>query len=339
MDTKSNGMIWYNEDLEDFVIYAFSPGFGTLAMIELESGTVHHPVPEIESIQSVVTNEEGTKLYVSTAEGHAGVNPGKIYEINTSNWESRVIYENSVHLLSNRTGGIYFITKLDSGTKRIFGTIDPTSGSVSELDTINVVWGAEYDDDLIEIHPYQPIVYAISDSGGELYSYNYNIKEKISIFPELPFPPLANIILSGGGDSLYIPGGPVLDLIREEIVGSIPVWRLGRAASRRDNKEVYITDPGGYLREPYPSGKVYIYSPERDQIVGDITVKEEGWRTTDRIYLTTRERYAVVSDWLFHFYVIDLKNRKVIRTHEYLVNGERTHSVQSFYLSFRPPVL
>lgn len=339
MDTKSNGMIWYNEDLADFVIYAFAPGYRTLAMIELESGTVHHPVPEIESIQSVVTNKDGTKLYVSTAEGHAGVNPGMVYEINTSNWESRVIYENSVHLLSNRTGGIYFITKLDSGTKRIFGTIDPINGSVSELGTINVTWGAEYDDRLIEIHPYQPLVYAVDDWPGRLYRYNYVTQKKDYIFPQLSFASFARITLSGGGDSLYIPGGPVLDLIREEIVGSIPVWRLGWAASRRDNKAVYITDPGGYLRDPYPSGKVFIYSPERDRIIGYITVKKESGRTTDRIYLTPKERYAIVSDWGFFFYVIDLKSRKVVDIHEYLVDGKRTHSLQNFYLSTRPPGL
>jgi hypothetical protein len=334
LDSKRNGIIWHDEDLNEFVLYAFGPGEDVIYVVDLVTGEILRELTDFKSIISVVATDDGRRLYVSTY-----IRPdddqGLIYEVDTQTWERREIYYNASHLLTNRRGNIYFITKIEEmWNNRIFGRIYPTDGSVVELGTINVEWGFFRDDSSIEIHPYRPLVYAV-DGEGKLYRYDYSSNSTSYVFPELSFLLLVNITLSGGGDTLYIPGGPVLDLVNEEIIGSIPVWRLGWPASRRDNKEVYITDPGGYAREPFPSGKVFVYSPVEDRIISEINAQS----LTDRISLTPKDRYAVVINWANRYNVIDLKRRRLAFYHTLVDEDGLNIIFQNFYLSRRAPGL
>jgi hypothetical protein len=335
---SSNGeeITWHDEDLNNLVIYAYEiGGVDTLAVIDPLTSEVLKIITDFENILSVVTNADGTRLFISTGKGPAGTDPGAIYELNTLNWSHRQIYNHAAHLLSNRNGGIYFITKISSGPQRTFGSISTDDGSINELGIIDVIWRSVYDDNVIEIHPHKPLVYAI-DGEKKLYQFNYETGKVKHIRP-LPF---ARMTLSWGGDTLYIPGGPVFDLATEQTVGSIPVWHLGYLAARRDNKEVYITDPGGYLRDPLPSGRIQIYSPEHNRITDEVNVLIKGipWMT-DRIYLTPKERYGIVNDWMLSYFIIDLKRREVIYSHQFVKNNVRTLSMEGFYVALRPPGL
>jgi hypothetical protein len=149
--------------------------------------------------------------------------------------------------------------------------------------------------------------------------------------------------LSYDGNYLLIPGGPVLDLINEKIAGSVPTWRLGTAALRRDMREVYITDPGGYLRDPLSSGKIAVYDPNRNRIADHIRIDVNhpyyhpgAKRMTDMILLTEKERYAVVSDWNRSYFVIDLKDRNVIHFSTYLPEDIPNLITQRIVLSKKP---
>lgn len=333
----STNIMWHEEDLSDYVIYAFGPGDSTLAVIDVASGEILKRISGYKGLRSVVADEDGSRLYISTGEGHAGANPGFIYEVNTSSWQSEILYEHAAHLLTNRRGGIYFITKQRSPSTgfaipdRLFGKIDQSTGTVTELDSIYVDWGADNDDRLIEIHPSKPLVYAV-DGNNRLYKYNYKSGEINFIFPELSFQPFARITLSGCGEFLYITGGPVLDLANEQIVGSVPVWRLGWGVSRRDGKEVYFTDPGGrFGSDPLSSLRVYIYDPSKNRIVDDFYSG-----SANRIQLTPKERYAIASH-LFWYVILDLKTRSQIEVFVY--SGENYQSIFHFYLAPRPPGL
>jgi hypothetical protein len=230
--SHSTNIVWQEEDLDDFVLYAFGPGDSTLTVIDVASGKILKRITGYKGLRSIAADEDGSRLYISTGEGHAGANPGFIYKVNTSNCQSEILYEHAAHLLTNKCGGIYFMTKQRSPStgfailERLFGKIDQSTGTVTELDSIYVDWGADNDDRLIEIHPFKPWVYAV-DGNNRLYQYDYDSGEVNYIFPDLSFQPFGRITLSGCGEFLYITGGPVLDLANEQIVGSVPVWRLG----------------------------------------------------------------------------------------------------------------
>ncbi|MDZ7692219.1 MAG: hypothetical protein U5K69_13980 [Balneolaceae bacterium] len=248
IEDNDDTIVWQEEDLDDFVVYAYAPDGDSFAVIDLVTGEIYRHVEDFKGIQSVAANQDGSFIYVSTfrVSGSGDAYEGEIYMVNTTTWEHEIIYKQAAHLIENRNNGLFFITKGTTRplSKRMFGEINPSTGAITEIDSIDVDWGAWYDSRRIEVHSNQSLLYTVNESGN-LYQFNYATSETRYIFPELSFPPLAHLTLSGGGDSLYIPGGPVLDVTREEIVGSIPVWRLGSAAARRDNKEVYITDPGG----------------------------------------------------------------------------------------------
>ncbi len=339
-EDESNSIIWYQENLNDFILYAYEPDGSSFAVIDLLTGEIYRNIDVFQGIQSVASNEDGTLIYISTyrrASGSGDSRPGEIYKLNTSTWEHEIIYEQAAHLLENRNGGILFITKeTDPSTgnaisDRMFGEITPSTGEITEIDSIQVDWGAWYDDRRINIHPFKPLIYTLNGD-KELYRFDYSTSDINYLFSELPFPPLASFSLSGGGDSLFIPGGPVLDLNHEKTVGTIPVWRLGTAVARKDNKEVYITDPGGYLREPYSQGKLFVYDPENDQMKNAIELES----VTDLIYLTPKERYVVVNNWLSKFIVVDLKTRSIVIEHEYIENNVATQSIQGMYLAPKP---
>lgn len=337
LDSDSGESMWAEEDLDDFVIYAYSPDGDSFAVIDLKTGEILRQMNDFKGLQSVASNKDGSLINISTFRVSDSTYVGEIYQMNTTTWEYKVVYDQAAHLLENRNGGLFFITKGTTRplSKRMFGEINLSTGDVSEIDSIDVYWGAWYDDGLIEIHPYQPLVFAVDGWPGRLYRYNYATREKKYLFQQLSFASIASITLSGDGNMLYIPGGPVLDLNSEEMEGNIPVWRLGSAAARKDDKEVYLTDPGGYLREPYSQEQVFVYSPEGDSISGSIEVGS----MTDQIYLTPKERYAVVNDWMFSYFVIDLKEREVIIKQQYIENNVATLSVQGMYLAPKPPSL
>lgn len=346
--TDNKEIVWHEEKLNKYVIYAYSPGTDSLAIINVEDGQILKMLYDIESIQNIVTNRDGSRLFVSTAKGQAGTNPGKVIMINTSTWEKETIYDRAVHLLSDRNGGVYFITKENDPetgfvvTNRRFGIINPSTGTLTEKDTIDVRWGAREDYSYVELDPNRPLLYAF-DADDRLYSYNYVTGRIRYLFNEINFSMLVRMTLSHNGRSLFMLGGPVLDVVNESVKGTLPVWRLGTAAVRKDMAEVYITDPGGFLRPPLPSGKVFIYDPTNDQITGDILVDVDipgddfPIRTTDDIYLTEIERYAVVNDRMGTFFVLDLKYRNVTHASSYFdENNIITLSLERIYLAKKP---
>lgn len=327
---------WKDEDLNDYILYAYAPDGNSFAVIDLISGEIYRRLNDFDGIQSIAANEDGSLIYVSTSSFPTPSNPGyfgNIYQLNTDTWESEVIYDEASHLIEGHDGEIFFITK-NSNSQRIFGQINSSTGAVNEIDSVDVNWGGHRDSRYIEIHPTKPLIFAVN-SNYNLYKYNYETKEKTFLFDYISFRPFGSFVLSGGGDSLFIPSGPVLDLHEEKIVGTLDVWKLGLTQTRKDNKEVYITDPGGFFWPPKSSGNIQVYNPENDRVKTSITVNSP----TDLIYLTPKERYIIVNNSLSKFIVVDLKKRKIVSEHQYIENNVQAQSIEGIYLAPKPPSL
>jgi hypothetical protein len=324
--------MWADEVLNNFVIYAYSPDGDSFAIIDLLTGEIYRRMDDFKDIQSVISNEQGSLVFISTF--NQGSNSGSIYKINTATWDYEIIHEKAAHLLENRKGGIFFITKRtgSSPSERIFGKVNHVTGEVTEIASIDVRWMAYKDDNAIEIHPYKTWLYAV-DGNNRFYRFDYTTSTTDYMFQGLPF--ITNFTLSADGEILYRIGS-VLDLNREEIVGtfSVPLSAgLGSITPRKDNTGAYITDPGMYYdRPPYSQRKVYMYGLEKDSVIDSIDIGS----LTDQIYLTPQDRYAVVNDWKFSYFIIDLEERKVIKKQQYVENYV---SIQGFYLASKPPSL
>ena len=330
---------WVEEDLSDFVIYACDFFTDSLFVIDLATGNVKHQLKDFHRIASILTNHDGTRLYVSTHDPYDPTGTAGIYEIRTDSWERRKIYDNPAYLLSNNNGGVFFMTQYGGKSMRMFGEIDTDNGIAREIDSIDVVWKMHMDEGPIAIHPTEPILYARSPH--EFYSFNYEVRTKTV----LPFLGGHWFILSGGGDTLYT-AGSVIDLVNLKKVSSIPVpYSVFYVAARRDNKEIYITAPARD-RWSDPPGKVYIFSPLEDMIMGEIDAgyyvsgNPYPYLTTGRIYLTPGQRYAIVGDDWAAYYIIDLKDRKIVETKVFVKkNLSPSIPMQYFYLAPKPPGL
>lgn len=58
----------------------------------------------------------------------------------------------------------------------------------------------------------------------------------------------------------YNPWFCVLDLQRDTVVNQLPINSGGNLAISKDNRYVYVTDPGGYVFDPPPTGNIGVYS-------------------------------------------------------------------------------
>lgn len=346
-DEDPDPIIWAEEDLTGMVLYSFAHSSDSLVVVDLVTSEILMVISGYEMLQSVQVNDAGTRLYVAATryqENPSGLGPGAIYEVDTQTWSSRQIYGHSAQLITNRNGGIYFITKPDPETgaaphERMFGKIEPETGVVIELGPLNVNWRSLYDDKFVEIHPTEPVVYHLT-SDSELWLFNYQTGERVRLFQQIDFQQAASFTLSADGRTLYIPGGPVLDLAGNRISGSIPVWWLGHIAVRRDDREIYITDPGSLLSGLQPSGKVFVYEPGRNRVTEEISVLVDGMPgRTEYIYLTPKDRFAIGSDFRIGYFIIDLKKREVVYSHKFLENNARTLSMEGMIPATKPSSL
>ncbi len=296
---------WAEEDLSGMVLYTYAHSTDELVVVDLVSGEILKTLTGFERIQSIQTNVSGSRLYVSMTKTDSDTGPGVIYEVNTQTWERREIYGKSAHLLTNRNGGVFFITKQSDPVTgfavpdRMFGKIDPSDGEVTELDSIQVTHS-------ISIHPTKPLVYAIDGTSGT-YEYDYEL-HRIRYLSE-----------------------------KELSKGTLPLWWMGGKAARRDLREVYRTDPRDYQYGTH-SGYITVISPsQNNKTIGKIQTFIDGNPSpTDDMYLTPLERYGIVNADRRAYFIIDLKERKVIHTHQFVKDGSRTLSMERIHLAARP---
>ena len=305
------GISWQEEDLNDYVVYTYNRGFGTLGQVDPVSGDVLNVFTEIDSIVTVVPSPDGTKLFVSSSSVSQWTNPGAVYEVDTRSWGYRKIYDQAAYLKRTHDDELYFITSPDqTGLNRAFGKIEPTTGEFEVLDSLDVSF-RRYDHRSIAIDRTRSLVYYF-DEDDKLNKRDWVSGDHEIMFPDTTFWWQAELHVSYSGNYLFMPAGPVIDLRTQEIIGSLPTNNFGIIASRRDEKEVYITDPGRLF---HPSDNVTsivtVYNPAKESLGNSFKLENNPVRLFT-IDLTEGERYALIGSRGSIFVVVDLKTRSLI---------------------------
>ncbi len=309
------GISWQDEDLEEYVVYTYNRGFGTLGQVDPVSGEVLYVFTEIDSIITVVPSPDGTKLFVSTSSVSLWTNPGAVYEVDAKSWDYRKVYDQAAYLKRTHDDELYFIISPDqTGLNRAFGKIEPSTGEFEVLDSLDVSF-RRHDHRSIAVDRTRSLVYYF-DENEKLARRDWITGEHEIMYPDTTFWWQAELHVSYTGNYMFMPAGPVIDLCTREIIGSLPTNNFGIIASRRDEKEVYITDPGR-LFHPLDNvtGVITVYNPTKNQIGNSFKLvqDETGYPfRTFTIDLTEQERYAVIGSRGAVFVTVDLKTRTLI---------------------------
>ncbi len=312
-DDKEKPIVWEEEDINDYLVYSHSYGGDNLYIIDLETGE-YELNNDYKTIYSISVNKDNTRLYLSSGKGQFYQNIGEVVEINLDNWSSRVIYDRPVEFLLSDRDNIFFITlaeRIDQtnfNPIRILGRIDNSDGEIEELSQINVSHAENHDYKGVQVHPHKPIVYALNNR-YQLYRHSYLSGETESLFDGLTFHDFPNTELSSGGDTLYFLGGPVFDINEMLEIGQLPVFKWGNPKARRDNREVYNTDTGDQGMGLGSIRKVTVYDPNKNIITDSIDVGGG----SDLIFLTEKERYAVINVGNRFISIIDLKEKTILK--------------------------
>lgn len=305
------GISWEEEDLDDYVVYTYNRGFGTLGQVDPATGEVLHVFTEIDSIITVVPSPDGDKVFVSTSSNRLWTNPGAVYEVDTRSWEYRKVYDQAAYLKRTHEGELYFITSPnETGLNRAFGKIEPTTGKLEVLDSLDVSF-RRYDHRSIAVDRSRSLVYYF-DENDKLNKRDWVTGDHEIMFPDTTFWWQAELHVSHSGNYMFMPAGPVIDLQNEEIIGSLPTNNFGIIASRKDEKEAYITDPGRLF---HPSDNVTsivtVYNPTKESLGNSFKLENHPVRLFT-IDLTEGERYALIGSRGSIFVVVDLKTRSLI---------------------------
>lgn len=268
----------------------------------------------------------GAKLYVSTKGGPHNT-PGKIFAVDLCSKSTSLIWSGIASDVFVSPQGQPLIISHEPRPENApegisyVGFIDTLSDVIAFVDTLNIRDnGFNYQSIVFDKN--RPLFYAV-DNARRLFAYDYDQKKIRRNYDNL-FDPL-QMIISNDSRFLYVAGGPVFDLERDEVIASVGGDRLGSLALSPDGEYIYVTEPGNHgLLEPLPRGKVFIFHTSTNSYIGEIDVKKivqslptgQSWQT-DRIVLTTDGKIAYVSSWIKHLFTIDLQSREVIKVMDF----------------------
>lgn len=327
---------WVDEDLSDYVVITYNKqrDFEKFGVIDPVTGDVLDTFDGFagdDFVVDIVPTPDGRHLYVSTSPSRPRVSEGTVYKVDVLTWEMQEVYHEATFLKRGHDHELYFVTTPDStGRDRTFGRIDPATDNFIELTTIDIPF--LYDVNwLYDVDRTRSLVY-YPDQQGRLNRKNYETGEHSFIVEEYGgFWAHGYIHISYSGDYLFFPGGPVIDLRTEEIIGSVSSDNQGRIVSRRDEKEVYFSDPGRMwsLTNDHFTGKITVYNTQRNRETNSFHLFHESGRPVRSIeaHLTFNERYLVVGGRGCGFITVDLKTREKLSFHCY-----RDMDLYPFYL-------
>ena len=113
-------------------------------VIDLATGNVKHQLKDFHRIASVLTNHDGTRLYVSTHDPYDPTGTAGIYEIRTDSWgegKFTTILLTCFPIITEE----FFMTQYGGKSMRMF-EIDTDNGIAREIDSIDVVWKMHMDE-------------------------------------------------------------------------------------------------------------------------------------------------------------------------------------------------
>jgi hypothetical protein len=327
---------WVDENLSDYVVITYNKqrNFEKFGVIDPVTGDVLDTFDGFageDFITDIVPTPDGRHLYVSISPNLLRVTEGTVYKVDVLTWEMQEVYHEATFLKRGHDHELYFVTAPDStGKDRTFGRIDPATDNFIELTTIDIAFPVQASL-AFDVDYNRSLVYYI-DEQNRLNRKNYETGEHSYILEEYGgFWRPGYIHISYSGDYLFFPGGPVINLRTEKIIGSVSSDNQGRIVSRRDEKEVYFSDPGRLwsLTNDHFTGKITVYSTQHNGETGSFYLFHESGQPVRSIeaHLTFNDRYLVVGGRGCGFVTVDLKTRDYLNLHCY-----RDIDLYPFYL-------
>ena len=294
------------ESSGSFVLYAGNFGADELFIIDLIDNTVTDTILGFESIYQITVSEDGHLIFVSSQEGPVNY-PGKLRVMSMPDREINIILNNATDVLLSPQGIIFLVIKKPHNPYKEIGIYNEYTNGIEIIDTLNI--GDERRPKYsVVFDPKNPIFYTVNN-GGELYAYNF-IENKIEKTYQCIKNP-GNMIISNDGRYIFISGGPVVDLYRDSLVAHTGGNVGGAMAFDRDYTYLFMTDPGGYLFPPSPSGKILVYDVNNYHIGEYIDIGNK--IMTDYLVLHPKKNLLYINSWT-DIYIIDIDKREVVNT-------------------------
>ena len=296
--------------IQKYYLYVGNWGFDQVYVVDTDSNTVVDTLRGFGSVWDLATTVDGTKLYVCARMGGPNA-PGSVYSVDIRRKVSKQIHPKVADVYVTPQGTVVIISRDPYQPMRPIGTIDPATDAITFFDTLDIR-DTGHNDQGVVFSRNKPLLYGINN-GGQLFAYDYDSKETKKIYNNLN--ENLRMALSPDGKLIFVSGGDIFDLERDSTVGFVGGNKLGSVTLNPSGEYLYVTDPGGYLIDPIPSGKVFIFDTKTKSYSGYVDVKKSSPISyqTDRIVLTPDGKTAYVSNWLDRIFVIDLQASEVTK--------------------------
>jgi DNA-binding beta-propeller fold protein YncE len=320
------------EEASGYYLYLGNWSYDEVFVVDVRTNRTVKTLEGFDSVWTLALSDDGRTLYVGTQRSrlkrdsngrlipNSTFMTGALYAVDTHSWRKRKLLDKPVDVYAGPPGRIAFVEFTFGEAGQPVGLVDTRTNAVTFLDTLNVIEGGTIGlrPQGLVFHPSQPIFYTVSTE-HRLIAYDYARGAVAHIYESTG--PLINLnmAISHDGHSMYIAGGPVLDLEQDVVTGWVGGNLSASVALSPSGDSLYVTDPGGGLNiEIIPSEKIFIFDTRSYRYVGEVGIDVDkaafslAGILTDTIVLSPDGRTAYVSDFGALVFVIDVAAEKVV---------------------------
>ncbi len=296
-------------------LYVGNQGADQVYVIDLDSNTVIDTLSGFTGeIINLAITKSGRKMFVRTVSGYGAEYSAKAFSVDMSTKEKKIIHDRPSEIVVAPDGSVFLFSYIifeEDSSLAVVGTIDTITDNISFFDTLNIRNNSGLPNHSIIFDRHRPVFYSVTDS-NQLFAYDYNQRKILRRYNL--YGSLLSLSLSLDGKKLYAAGGPVFDLENDSIIGIVGGNHLGSVALKPTGDYLYVTDPGGYIIPPSPTGKVYIFETSSNSYVGEIDIRPFApeSKITDYIVISPDGKTAYISNWLKYIFVIDIETNTVL---------------------------
>jgi DNA-binding beta-propeller fold protein YncE len=295
-------------------LYVGNWGYDQVFVLDTDSDTIVDTLTGFVSVSDIIATRSGKKLYVTTSQysvyPYDTTYPASVYSVDLQTKLKKQILEKSSSIYLEPDGvPLIFAWQGNDSLKQV-GMIDTVSDEIAFFDTLDII-NAGYEG--LVFDPQKNIFYSWTNR-YYFFAYNYKDKEITQNYSFVNTP--SRMVISPDGKQIYFANGPVLDVIRDSLVGSVPANNLASLSLSPDGQSLYITDPGKYIiPEPVPSGKIEVFLTRTNSYIDSIDVNMASGQAhtiTDRMIIMPDGKKAYVTDSISNIFVLDLETNEVV---------------------------
>jgi len=310
-DFVVNKLTNYNKN-----IYAVNWGHNKIYVVDADLDEIIDTLSGFgDNINNAVITKSGAKLYVWTKQysvyPYDTTYPAQVYSVDLQTTSIKKILEKQAFIYLEPDGTpLIFSYGLHDSLKQV-GIIDTLTDEISFFDTLSVL-DPQYE--RLVFNPATSIFYTYNNE-YRLFSYDYNKKNIVRNYSVAAD---YDMTISRNGKYIYCANGPVLDIVNDNIVGSIPANRIGYLFLNPVNDFLYATDPASFNIEIPPSGRVNIFQASSPfSQTGYIDVNKASglaYTSTEGMVIMPDGNKGYVSDSGANIFVVDLDSKEVVYT-------------------------